>query len=80
MQDITYKILDLLDYIVDSGNMILVQCVFLLLAALLLAGAFVLAEVNITVGNILFAVSLVPLFIAGELWLYHRGIRGDSFR
>jgi hypothetical protein len=80
MQDLTYKILDLLDDIVDSGNMILVQCVFLLLTTILLAGAYISIEANITVSRILSFASIVPLFIAGELWLYHRGVRGDSFR
>jgi hypothetical protein len=80
MRDITYKTINLLDDIADSGNIIFVQCVFLFLAAILLAGVFILAEVDINVGNILFGVILVLLFIAGELWLYRQGVRGDSFR
>jgi|tagenome__1003787_1003787.scaffolds.fasta_scaffold16297009_1 hypothetical protein len=46
MPDILYKIIGFLDYIVDSGNMILVQCAFLLLTATLLVVVITLDKVD----------------------------------
>jgi hypothetical protein len=80
-----YKIIDLFDDIVDSGNMILVQCTFLLIAAISLSIVIISDVVdnnlfqNLHVREMFFVVYIVAILIAANLWLYHRIVRSDSF-
>jgi hypothetical protein len=72
MQNILYKIINLLDDIVDSGNMIIAQYIFLLFTAISFFAAVTLSEG-------FFAVTIISVNIAALLWLYHRIVRSDSF-
>jgi hypothetical protein len=85
MQNMIYRIIDLFDDIVDSGNMILVQCTFLLISAISFSIVIILDVVdnnlfqNLHAREMFFVVYIVAIIIAAELWLYHRIVRSDSF-
>jgi hypothetical protein len=63
---------DLLDELVDSGNMILVQYAFILLAIV----SLILSKKVILIPFL--ALATVLIAIAAFLWLYHGIVRRDS--
>jgi hypothetical protein len=71
MKDMLYDLMVFMDEIVDSGNMILAEVVFLLFAIISLLATMMIHEAY-------FFVFMVSLTIAILLWLYHGIVRGDS--
>jgi hypothetical protein len=85
MKNVLYKMVDILDDIVDSGNMILVQCVFISFTAISLFILIIFDRNNyfvqmLPLREIFVAINMVSISIAALLWLYHRIVRADSFR
>jgi hypothetical protein len=85
MKNVLYKMVDILDDIVDSGNMVLVQCVFISFTAISLFILIIFDGNNyfvqmIPLREMFVAINMVSISIAALLWLYHRIVRADSFR